>query len=105
MIEIKQDKEQEGIYRISGEMTIYEAEKIRAIFISILKTRKEIEINLSEVTEIDTNGIQIMYAIQKEAKNISKKIRWTNHSEAILKTINILNLGNSLGETVSLEWS
>jgi len=105
MIEIIKDKEKEGVYNIFGEMTIYDAEFIRVCLISILKENNGVEIDLSEVTDIDTTGIQIMYAIQNEAKNIQKKFRWINHSESILNTINLLNLGNSLGETVSLEWS
>lgn len=105
MIELIQNKDRPENYRISGEMTIYDAVFLRNELISILTNNNELEIDLSDVTEVDTTGLQIMYALQKEAKILSKKIHWTNHSEAILNTINLLNLGSSLGETVSLEWS
>ena len=105
MIEITTDSDMPWKIFISGEMTIYGAETMASRLTSCLSTEKNLEIDLSGVTEVDSTGIQIMYAIQREAMSSAKKIVWTKHSDAVLQIIRLFNLGSSFGEPVSLEWN
>ncbi len=49
---------------ISGEMTIYQAVELKAAIIASIGDRSVAELDLAEVTELDTAGLQLLLSLQ-----------------------------------------
>lgn len=82
------------VISIEGEMTIFNATTIAS---SIdISDCQELDIDLSNVTDFDTSGLQILVAIRKEAVNKNIKTRFLNLSEPIENLLNIFRLKDYL---------
>ncbi len=86
-----------GIHVLSGELGIYTVPDIRHQFLTLLAAADNIDIDLSGVTEIDTAGLQLMLMTKREQ---GKQVRFCNHSQVVLKLIDLANLGQTLGDPV-----
>lgn len=64
-IRIENDEHKTSLY-IDGELTIYTAQEYRQSIIAGFDTNKNLEVDLTEVEEIDTSGLQILSALSKE---------------------------------------
>ena len=97
-------KKQNGICKISlaGELTIYQAgevyEKLRKQFSSC----ECMEIDLHEITELDTAGVQILLSLKEAANVESKKISLSLHSEAVIEVFELLNIAHEFGDPIVL---
>lgn len=81
MVNVQYGKGDKKVMSIEGDMTIFNAQVILS---SIdLSESKEIEIDLSNVTEIDTAGLQILLSIKKEALKNNLDVKFINISESI----------------------
>ena len=56
-------------------MTIYEAMDLQASFSTALADYKQIEVNLSEVAEIDCAGLQLMVSLKNDAIKQNKLMK------------------------------
>jgi anti-sigma B factor antagonist len=83
--------------RIEGELTIYRAEELCAGFKAALAAGGDIEINLAEVTEMDSAGVQLLIAIKKAASALQRELRLVEHSPAVREVFEMLNLDTHLG--------
>jgi anti-sigma B factor antagonist len=83
--------------RIEGEMTIYRAEELCADFKAALAAGGDIEVNLAEVTEMDSAGVQLLIATQKAAAALQRELRLVEHSPAVCEVFAMLNLNTHLG--------
>ncbi len=61
-----EDDEHKTSLCIDGELTIYTAQEYRQSIIAGFTANKKLELDLTEVEEIDTSGLQILAAIAKE---------------------------------------
>jgi anti-sigma B factor antagonist len=79
------DKHQEGRHtrlRIAGELTIYEAAALYQALLASLAESDTLELDLTEVTELDTAGFQQLYLLRREALAAGKAMRISAHSAA-----------------------
>ena len=83
-------------------MTIYEAMEVRELFISALSQEQAAEVNLSQVTEIDSSGLQLMIALKNDAKKYGKMISFTEHSREVIELLDLFNLTTFFGDPVVL---
>jgi anti-anti-sigma factor len=83
--------------RIEGEMTIYRAEELCAGFKAALAAGGDIEVNLAEVTEMDSAGVQLLIASKKAAVALQRELRLVEHSPAVREVFAMLNLNVHLG--------
>jgi len=60
---------------IKGEMTIYTAAEQKDHLLAYLNSGPELEINLSQVSELDTAGTQLLILAKQEAARKQKKLR------------------------------
>jgi anti-anti-sigma regulatory factor len=81
-----------------GRMTVYEAAEDQRALLEALGRSAELEIDLSEVTELDTAGIQILALAKREAARAGKTVRLTAHSPATLEAIDCYGLGGFFGD-------
>lgn len=87
-------------WRPEGELTIYTASDSKARLVDALTQHKEVEIDLSAVTEIDTAGLQILILAKKEAARQQSQVRFTDHSPAVIDAMELLDLTGFFGDPV-----
>ena len=77
---------------VTGEMTIYYAAEMKGELLPHLDDCNEMEINLSEVSEIDTAGFQLLLLAKREAARANKLLRFVAHSQATLEVLDLLGM-------------
>ena len=82
--------------RIAGDMTIYTAADLKAELMTHLAQPGELEIDLSEVSEVDSAGLQLLILAKRE----NRAMRLTGHSRAVLDVLDICNLAPYFGDPV-----
>jgi len=83
---------------VEGELTIYTAAEMKEK-IGTLLSNESIEIDLSQVGEIDTAGLQLLLLAQRECAKQEKTIVFSSPSEAVLACWNMCNLQETFGVT------
>ncbi len=101
-------QEQNGITNITikDEMTIYTALEQKNELAPHLKTDHELHINLSEVSEIDSAGLQILLFLKHEATTKNIDLSLLNHSQSVVEVLELLNLTAHFGDPIiiSADW-
>lgn len=89
--------EHDGICRVllDGEVTIYSVGDLRPNLLSAILEHAETEVDLSAVDEMDSAGLQLMLMSKRCEGRI---VRFTNHSAAVLRVLELANLGGQLGD-------
>jgi anti-anti-sigma factor len=82
----------------AGEMTIYSAAELKPALLQALDQSEEIEIDLADISEIDTSGVQLLMLMKREAAAAGKALKLAGHSPAVLEVFELLGLGNWFGD-------
>jgi len=82
----------------AGEMTIYDAAELKPALLHALGQSDEIEIDLADISEIDTSGVQLLMLMKREATDAGKALTLVGHSPAVLEVFELLGLGNWFGD-------
>lgn len=85
---------------LAGELTIYTVAEIKARLIAAMDSADGIEVDLSGITEVDTAGLQLMLIAKR---NQQKKVVFTKHPPAVLRLVDLANLGSTLGDVLILD--
>ncbi|GAA5168959.1 STAS domain-containing protein [Viridibacterium curvum] len=98
---------QDGKGRVAaiGDMTIFHAHQMKEALMTELGANERLEVDLSEVSDIDTAGLQQLLLLHKEAAHGNKPLRFQGHSPAVQQAVQMLKLEALLGPTVSVVWS
>lgn len=75
-------------------MTIYEAMDIHAAFLQTLQQHNKIKVDLSEVAEIDSSGLQLMLALKNDAQQQGKKVKFIAPSEDVASLLNLFDMAH-----------
>lgn len=89
-----------SILHIEGDMTIRTAAALKKELMKHIAKPCEREIDLSEVSEIDTTGIQLLILAKREAIRHDTPLRLTGHSRAVFDVIDTYNLAAYFGDPV-----
>src|SRR5690242_20566626 len=84
---------------LTGNMTIYAAAALKDRLIAALNVVDALEIDLSEVSDIDTGGIQLLILAQRHAERAGKHLRLVAHSRPVLDLIELYRLGEFFSGT------
>lgn len=84
---------------VNGEMTVCSAADTHTRIQAELHpdSNDEIEVDLSGVIELDTAGLQLMLQLKR---GYGERIRFVNHSTAVLRILDLSNLGAKFGDPV-----
>lgn len=87
---------------ISGEFTIFTAAELksRLLHAVIDAESEEVDIDLSEVSEIDSAGLQLMVMTKREAQARGKHVRFVRHSDPVLDLVDLCDLSGFFGDPV-----
>ncbi len=87
------DKQRDGRrtqLRLVGELTIYDALTLQQTLLAALAESDGIELDLAEVTELDTAGFQQLYLLQRESRAATKRVSIAAHSAATREVFDLL---------------
>ncbi len=86
--------------RIDGDMTIYNAAEYRETLLEQCHSREGLELDLEEVTEIDTAGLQLLVALKQHLSDTEAGLQVTKSSASVQKALVLANLvGDFIGRT------
>lgn len=88
--------------RLGSEVTIYQAAGLRAALAAAVAAHAELEIDLADVSEIDTAGVQLLLFVKREAAAAGKVCRYVQHSEAVIQVFDAMNAGALFGDPMVL---
>ncbi|MES0489800.1 MAG: STAS domain-containing protein [Leptospirales bacterium] len=97
-----QEKGEHSIVKLEGELTIYFASQVLDAIYDLLNKTDKIAVDLSGIIEADTSGIQALIVIKREAFRRKKTIKYVNHSEIIVRLIDLLGLVGLFGDKIKI---
>lgn len=85
---------------IEGEMTIYNAAQLKDALLMAMTEPGQLEMNLGQVSEIDTAGLQLLALAKREAADNGQTLHFVAHSQAVLNMLDMCNLESVFGDPV-----
>lgn len=86
--------------RIENEMTIYTAAEMKTQLMALITKDVELELDLSQVSELDTAGLQLLILTKRECEANAGELHLTNHSLAVLDVLEMCNMTQFFGDPV-----
>ncbi len=86
------------VLAVADDMTVYSARERKEELLSALTASTELELDLSAVTAIDVAGLQLLILLKREAAARGKALRLSNHSPAVVETIDFCSLAGLFGD-------
>ena len=77
---------------IAGEMTIYNAAELKDELLPLLDEPRTVEINLRNVSEMDTAGVQLLMMFKRERHRHGLPFSLAKQSKAVLDALDLFNL-------------
>lgn len=90
---------------LAGELTIFTAAPLREQLLSTLADlppEQELELDLAQVSEIDSAGLQLLLAAKQSAQAQSRNLRLSRHSAAVLDLLDLCDLASHFGDPLIL---
>jgi anti-sigma B factor antagonist len=81
---------------VSGEMTIYSAAELKAKLIEAAGAARAVECDLTEVSDFDSTGVQLVLLLQRAATDIGGSMRVTGASDAVRELLDLYRLSGEL---------
>ena len=81
-----------GNIEIDTSLSIFNAALIHEKITEAYKKYDRIEIDLKEITDCDTAGIQLLYSLKKSCIEAGKEISLINPSEAVIEALNRMSM-------------
>ena len=83
---------------LTEDLTIYHALEQKHRLLDALGSTDELELDLMQVGDIDTAGLQLLILLKKEAQRSGKRLSIVAHSQAVRAVIDFCNLAAELGD-------
>ena len=83
---------------LDSEMTIYNAGDLKQKLFDALLQAPALEIDLSQVREIDTAGIQLLMMVKRESQSRGRSLAIVAHSPAVREALDFYNLAAFFGD-------
>ena len=93
-----------SLLRIDGEFTIYRAAELAAAMKTALAAVADggtLDLDLSEVVEMDSAGVQLLLAASRSAVTSGRALRLTARSAVVDEILTILQLTALFGDVVA----
>ncbi len=83
---------------IDGELSIYRAAELKPLILQAVAASRELEIDLSGVTECDTAGVQLLLLAKRSAAEAGHALRLVRHSAVVVDVLQLLDLAAHFGD-------
>jgi len=87
---------------INEDMTIYNAAAQKQMLLDALDACDELDLDLSQVGEMDTAGFQVLLLSKREALKADKIVRLTAHSKAVTELLDLYHMASYFGDPMVL---
>ena len=88
--------------KLDGDLTIAQVRKLHLEWSDFLATDKDISIDTSKVTHVDSAGLQFLIAFSLAITKQGKAVTWAAHSKPVMAVLELLDMGRYLtNETVN----
>lgn len=88
---------EQGVLRVQGELTIYQASSALEAFRAAVELGSLKQLDLADVSELDSAGLQLLLALKKESKvSDGPSIAMIKHSPAVTAVLALTNLSAQL---------
>ena len=77
---------------VEGEMTIYRAAELQPVLLDAVRTHDAPALDLSEVTEFDCAGMQLLLVARREARRLGKALVLRGASPAVRDAFALLGM-------------
>ena len=94
-----------GVLTLSGELTVSGAAELRELFLRVITENETVEVDLLNVTRIDTAGVQLLILLRREAAARGKTLRLLGYSLAVEEALELLDLMRTFGQPAAVVWS
>ncbi|MCB4360576.1 STAS domain-containing protein [Quatrionicoccus australiensis] len=81
---------------INGELTIYTASEWRDKLVNEMTGNDDIQLELAEVSEIDSAGLQLLLAVQRQAAGEGRQLQFGQCSSVVRALLDFAQLMQSL---------
>jgi len=85
---------------IEGELTIFTAADTKTRLMASLEQYSVLEIDLSQVTEMDSAGLQLLILAKNEGVTHDCSLSLTGHTTAVLDVLDLCNMLQFFGDPV-----
>jgi anti-anti-sigma factor len=85
---------------ITDDLTIYHALALKQQLLSALEDADIVELDLAQVAEIDSAGLQLLILAKRESDRQGKQLSIVAHSPEVRQTIDFCNLAAFFGDPV-----
>lgn len=93
-----QHDESAHVIRIEGEFNIYQADLLKPQLLAELGNAPALTVDLGQIEEIDTSGVQLLLMLKQEAARLQKSISFINHSKPVIEVFDLCNLAGHFGD-------
>jgi len=101
MIQISTANENgQAVIRLAGDLTIYSATEARQELEALLAKQPSLALDLSEVDEIDTSGIQLLLWLKREAAFRRESLTLLRHSSVVVEAFDLLGVTSIFGDPI-----
>jgi anti-anti-sigma factor len=83
---------------LEGAMTIYSAHELKSQLMMAVHENPELRLDLSQVTELDSSGLQLLYLAKREATRAGHTLHIVAHSDVVREAIDLCNLNAYFGD-------
>jgi len=91
---------------LTGELTIFRAAELKDELLQLLpEAGGVLELDLSQVSELDTAGLQLLMLLKKTAGQRGCELRLLAHSPAVLEVFDLLNVAAYFGDPLVMPMS
>ena len=98
MADLNTPPHQNGRIAIVGELTIYTVLALKDKVLSGLSETDDLELDLSEVGEIDGAGLQLLVMVKQQATHLGKILRFSGHSPVVVELLDLSGLAGFFGD-------
>ncbi len=85
---------------IEGEMTIFRALELKEMIGPALASNRDVEIDLSRVTELDSSGLQLMLSAKLESVVRGTHLSFVGHGPAVSEVLDLCEVGGFFGDPI-----
>ena len=83
---------------LEGAVSIYVVQELKARLLAGVQEHEELQLDLSQVTELDSAGLQLLYLAKREAIRQGHALRIVAHSDVVREVIDLCNLNAWFGD-------
>lgn len=99
---VKEEKDNQMILHLKGELTIYAVSRFKDDLIEVFSKFSKVALELSEITELDTSGFQLLLSAKRTALSSGVTLELLGHNVKVLRVFAIYGAVGLFGDKIRL---